>query len=215
LESKLRPIINKVEQDLNELKINSQSRDKKQRKKFNLKFQMQLGRSTFTVGTKNFTFPHNFMRGKGVNMNEVCSGSRSGKVKRIYILLHEILLLIDQNFAGLDNDWVVNISAMTKGSHYVKKHVDKEDIDSQYAFTLGSFTGGILRSYNNLGEFKDINNFRRVVRFDGRLPHEVSQVLSGCRYSIIFFKLYDRRMTRSAPILNNPKFVTNFIAPEL
>ena len=80
---------------------------------------MQLGRSTYTVGTKHFTHPHNFIRGKGVNMIEICSGSRSGKVKRIYIILQEILLLIDPNFAGVDNDWVVNISAMTKGSHYV------------------------------------------------------------------------------------------------
>ena len=214
MESKLRPKIHILQQLLNNLNIRTQARDKKLRKIFNYNFQFHIERTCQALGSINFTRPHKCIACKGVNMHEVYDGTRSEKIKSIYIVLQNIIRIINSEYAGDNNDWVVNISAMTKGSHYNKKPIDKEDIDSQNAFTLGSFPGGILRSYNNLGIMKDINNFRRVVRFDGRLPHEVSQVLSGCRYSVIFFKLYDRRMTRrSAPILNNPKFVTNFIAP--
>lgn len=57
-----------------------------------------MGRSTYTVGTINFTHPYNFIAGKGVNMHEVCNGTRSGKVKQIYIILQEIIMLIDSDY---------------------------------------------------------------------------------------------------------------------
>ena len=195
--------------------MRTQSRDKKLRKKFNCLWQVQVGRSIQALGCRNFSNPHNFINGKGVYMQNISDSKRTNWVKDVYKICQQIIRKIDYEYAGDNDDWVVNISAMTNTGHYIKKHTDKRDIDSQYAFTLGSFTGGILSSYNKLNIKKELNNYRRVVCFDGRLPHEVSAVVSGLRYSVIFYKVYDRRMTISAPILNNPKFVTNFIAPKL
>ena len=190
--------------------LRSQSRDKNC-KKFKYLWQVHMGRTTYTLGCRNFTYPHNFIPGKGVFMKNVLDGKQTDWVKDVYKICQQLIRKINYDYAGENDDWVVNISAMTNTGHYIKKHTDKCDIDSQYAFTFGSFTGGTLCSYNHLNIKNDINNFRRVVRFDGRLPHEVSPVLSGFRYSVIFFKVFDRRLLCSTPILHMPKYVTSYI----
>ena len=189
--------------------MRSQARDKKC-KNFKYLWQVHMGRTTQCLGARNFCYPHNFVAGKGVYMHDISSSKRTRWIKDVYRLCRKIIRKIDFEYAGEKDDWVVNISAMNNKSHYIKKHIDKSDIDSQYGFTLGNYKGGTLSSYNELGVKIELKNCRRIVRFDGRLPHEVSPVISGERYSIIFFKLFDRRMSIPAPILGQPKYV-NFL----
>lgn len=88
--------------------------------------------------------------------------------------------------------------------HYVDKHVDDQDIQYQYGIVLGAnCSGGELTCWNSDGSQQTVDYQYKVLKMDGRLPHEVApfRVKSGGRrYCVIFFKLYDRMMTESAPI---------------
>ena len=52
----------------------------------------------------------------------------------------------------------------------------------------------------------DVDTRNRIVRFDGRLDHEVLE-FKGVRYTVIFYKNYDRRILQEAPILMKPDVV--------
>ena len=89
---------------------------------------------------------------------------------------------------------------------HVKKHVDGNDISHQYALTLGNYHGAKVRTYdeqeNVLGEF---DYYKRPCKFDGRLPHEViTDNFHGTRFTLVWFKCYDHRMTKPAPIFYTP-----------
>ena len=77
--------------------------------------------------------------------------------------------------------------------HYVKKHVDDQDITFQYGLALGDFTGGELTCWAEDGSTQTLDYTRKVLKMDGRLPHEVCE-FSGERYCVIFYKLFDRTM---------------------
>ena len=59
------------------------------------------------------------------------------------------------------------------------EHVDNQDIMYQYLFTLGNYKGGNLVCKTSDDNTVVINNRRRFVRFDGRLPHKVQKIISG------------------------------------
>ena len=51
------------------------------------------------------------------------------------------------------------------------------------------------------------NNRNKILKFDGRYVHDVTQLLSGTRYSVIFYKLWDRRLRNPQPLLVAPVFL--------
>ena len=101
--------------------------------------------------------------------------------------------------------------------HYVRRHVDDKDIQFQYAIVLGDgVTGGDLRLWNTDGSSQTINYLHKVVKMDGRLPHEVLP-FTGTRFCVIFYKLDDRQMNCAAPIYEPASIVadcTRFFPPE-
>ena len=102
---------------------------------------------------------------------------------------------------------MVNFSCMTNPSqHYVKKQVDDQDITFQYGLALGDFTGGELMCWAEDGSTQTLDYTRKVLKMDGRLPHEVCE-FSGERYCVIFYKLFDRTMHAKAPIFPKAQFV--------
>ena len=121
----------------------------------------------------------------------------------------ELIRLIDPDFAA--GEYVVNYSCMEGGSdHYVRKHVDKDDISFQYAMALGPYEGAVLRVYGEDGEtvLGDFDYKYRVCKMDGRVPHElILDNFTGTRFCVIWFKSYDARKTQADPIFTTPCFV--------
>ena len=106
--------------------------------------------------------------------------------------------------------------------HYVKKHDAKDGflrfgknnelrrchhVAFQYTVVLGSEiitpacarSGGELKLWGSDGSTQVIDAYRKVVKMDARLPHEVC-AFKGMRYSITYYKLSDRRMTGAMDI---------------
>ena len=85
---------------------------------------------------------------------------------------------------------------MSKHSHHVACHTDRGDVTFQYALSLGEFEGALLRCYTapDKSSFVDFDTKNTIVKFDGRLPHEVvKDGFRGKRFSVIFFKSFDAR----------------------
>ena len=52
-----------------------------------------------------------------------------------------------------------------------------------------------------------INNSRRFLRFDGRLPHKVEGLIYRTRCPFKFYKNYDRNINGRLPILSIPQYM--------
>ena len=98
---------------------------------------------------------------------------------------------------------------MTSRSHHVRRHTDGEDITHQYALALGEYDGALLRCYDPQGNFTDFDYKNKIVKLDGRLPHEVVGMteFQGERFSVIAYKNYDSRMSVEDPIFEKATFV--------
>lgn len=100
---------------------------------------------------------------------------------------------------------------MDSPDHYVKKHVDKDDITYQYIFSFGNYSGDVkLFVYDNVGNFTGSFDCKdKILKVDGRLPHRVCKTPNfyGDRFAVIWYKSYDVRITAPMPILHNPHFV--------
>jgi hypothetical protein len=188
-----------------------QARDKKHKNSFSLEWQFAAGRSvralTTKAGNPTWCYKHNFIDGKGVYMKDVADSTKSPAQKALYAKACEILPLIDADYAGQYKDYVVNFSCMSDSElHYVHKHTDADDIQFQYAVVLGNCTGGELKVWDSRGDTHIIDYRNKILKLDGRLPHEVMP-FQGRRYCIIWYKLFDRRMTVAAPIFEPARIV--------
>ena len=101
---------------------------------------------------------------------------------------------------------------MDRHTHYVKKHVDDQDISHQYALGLGDYAGAELRVWNKTqSNFQDFDYRHKVLKMDGRNYHElVSKKFEGERFTVIWYKHYDHRMNQADPIFDTPKVVWSF-----
>ena len=197
-------LFDQLESKLSEGKLHSQRRNKN-KSTFSLDWQFGLGRVTNALGATGFTTPHNFLK-KGVFMKSVLDTDISAWKKDLWVLAKQLILHIDPGYAAHE-DYVVNFSCMTDSKkHYVKRHVDDQDITFQYGLALGDFTGGELTCWKKDGTTTTVDYTRKILKMDGRLAHEVKP-FSGKRFCVIFYKLYDRTMTDKAPILEAPYFV--------
>jgi len=188
-----------------------QQRDKKKKATFSLEWQFYVGRSirakTTEQGNPTWCHEHNFKAGKGVYLRDVADSTKSPQQKILYTKACELLSLIDPDYAGDHKDFVINFSCMSKPiQHYVKKHTDAGDIQFQYALVLGDCTGGDLKLWDSRGNEHVLNYHNKILKLDGRLPHEVMP-FTGRRYCIIWYKVFDRRMTRPAEIFEPAEII--------
>ena len=110
---------------------------------------------------------------------------------KLYKMACTLLKMINKQWAGSNDDFVVQFSCMDIESH-IEIHTDKDDVSSQFAISLGEYKGGQLMVYNdNLSTYIPVVNKRKMVQFDGRKKHFVTKVTEGERYYIVFFKSYD------------------------
>ena len=213
LMSKIKNILD----ERNEKGLKGQYRDKTKKKKFNLKSAFLLGATTNALGasknkdgSSNFGTPHNIpeKKGKCVCLKPVLERVLPKWKKDLWTLSRQLIEIIDPDFAI--GEYVVNYSTMTDPTHYVKKHTDSDDISYQYGMSLGDYEGTFkTRIYDADDDVVgDYNYKNRVLKMDGRLPHEViTEGFKGVRHCVIFFKSYDHRKSVCDPILETPCFV--------
>ena len=196
--------------------MSGQYRDKLKKKNFNLQSAFLSGATTNALGaspnkegTSNFGTPHNIpeKRGKGACLTPVLERKLPKWEKQLWVLSEKLIKLIDPEFA--EGEYVVNYSTMTEPKHHVKKHTDSHDISYQYGLSLGNYEGSfktrIYDKHDNMEGDYDYKN--RVLKMDGRLPHEViSEGFSGVRHCVIFYKSYDYRKTVCDPVFDTPRF---------
>ena len=120
----------------------------------------------------------------------------------LYRLARELLEQVDPDYA-LNGDFVVQFACTDDAEiHFVKKHTDSHDVSHQYILGLGDYAGGELRCHNG-DTHTDLDIKCRLWKVDGRLPHEVLP-FKGTRFTVIWFKNYDRRQTRVADVQLQP-----------
>ena len=195
-----------IEKILRKVKAKKQYRDQK-KERFNLEWAFLLGHNISALGAKSFETPHNFKKGKGVCVTPVEERNIAKWKKELWALSKELITMIDPDFAA--GEYVVNYACMTQPEHFVKKHVDSDDISHQYSMALGEYSGAYLRCYdeedNVLGDF---DYQYEVCKMDGRLPHElISDDFEGERFCVVWFKTYDHRKTEPDPICREPCFM--------
>ena len=112
--------------------------------------------------------------------------------KKLYYAAYEIINNIDNWWTGDKHDVVMQFACMDKNS-YVYVHSDK-DVSLQFVTSFGQYSGGELMLYNEeMNKFEHIETYNQIVQFDGRYKHYVTNVTNGIRYSIVFYKMFDRR----------------------
>ena len=187
-----------IEQMMMHLSARTQKRNMR-RDTLSFAWQTSIGRSVQALGATGFHTPHNIHKHLGVFMPTDLASSLTKPRRLLYLRARTLIHILDPQFAAND-DWVVQFSLMTdSNTHYVRQHVDDMDITFQYALQLGSpMEGGLLRTWSSKNSFTDTNYWHKIIRFDGRLPHEVVGAFQGHRANIIFYKVYDRNMPAPA-----------------
>ena len=123
--------------------------------------------------------------------------------KDLYSLSYILIYNIDKEWTGEFHDVVVQFSCMDKNS-YVYIH-DDNDVSSQFIMTFGEYTGGKFKLFDEKSKkFQYVYTYNKIVQLDGRLKHCVTKVKHGKRYSVIFYKMVDRRY-ENQPIFNGIK----------
>jgi hypothetical protein len=127
--------------------------------------------------------------------------------KKLWSLSKELLALYDKEFAS--GEFVVQFSKMSSPDHDVPIHTDDNDISYQYHVTLGDYENVYLECYNREGNIHSyFSQPYQMLKVDGRLKHQVRHVyMKGVRYSVIFYKLYDRNIILSEDIFFPPEYV--------
>ena len=114
------------------------------------------------------------------------------KYKHVWDLAVSCLAQFDTEFAQGFTDM-----ALTK-NFIASPHIDKYDVDAQYAMSLGDFGkmgGGELCVEESPCSVAVINTYMRLAKMDGRFTHWVSGY-SGERFSIVFYRTEGPRATK-------------------
>lgn len=189
------------------LRTQYRKKDASKRRVFNCKFSFTVGYNTGAKNSNNFPYPHKFKKGKGVHFRKIEDMTYEPYEMVLWFLCRRIIKLIDKKFAS--GQYVVSFSKIDDPKHFVKKHIDKQDITYQYAMALGNYKGAFLRIYDEHNKvIGDYNYRRRIFKMDGRRPHEViMEGFKGTRYCVIWFKSTDINMWGEAPMFETPSFV--------
>ena len=108
-----------------------------------------------------------------------------------------LINLCCKSWTGPDEDYIIQFACMDKDSR-VPPHIDN-DICTQCSISFGQYLGGSLYVLNrNSNRYEILDNHKRMIQFDGRNYHYVSNVIEGERYSVVYFKKFDRRFQMKA-----------------
>ena len=196
-----------------------QHRDKN-KLKLSLRGSFKVGNASCQPGHIQFVnkipyfIKHNFKNTgvwiKPVKVQRADDRKFTKEMHTAYKLALKIMKLVDPDY--VKGEHVVNFSFMNRRKHYVKKHVDDMDISHQYALGLGEYEGAELRVWNkDQSNFQDFDYRHKMLKMDGRNYHElITNNFEGERFTVIWYKHYDHRMTQADPILDTPEVVWSF-----
>ena len=190
-------LLSHIEVILKSIKLNRQISDKDHKIK-KLKFQFMIGRTvTRYKQTSDEYMVHPLNKNLFVRMSIVNERRKLSRKKiELYNISVKLLMRHNKEWCGKDEDFVLQVSCMDKDS-FVKVHCDENDISTQHIITFGQYEGGILHVWNSKNKSYDaVLTDGSLLEFDGRKRHYVSPVTDGERYSLIFFKMYDRRLSK-------------------
>lgn len=196
-----------------------QHRDGKKKAKFSLRGSFKVGNGSCNPGHMKYVnkkpyFKKHTFKKVGVFTKPPDVQLAHKKITQIkyiaYKLAREIIQKVDPDYA--QGEYEVNFSCMDRPTHYVKRHVDDQDISHQYALGLGEYKGAELRVWNKTqSNFQDFDYRHKMLQMDGRNYHElVSNKFEGERFTVIWYKTYDHRKTQADPILDTPEVVWSF-----
>ena len=174
-------------------------------------WERAVGRSTQAGSPNNFEQPAMgyLFPTFGVYMGEIAQRVCRTKVEKwlqvAFAIAAEIIETVDPEWSGDHKDFVVQFSRM-EPSDFCKQHIDRHNVSHAYALSLGSYSGGELICYDKQHTFAgkvieskhanrtSISTHNSIVKFEGRLKHSVGTINSGVRFSIIWYKKWDRRL---------------------
>ena len=171
------------------------------------RFQFSIGR-TVTRFNKNYICykQHKWKKNRWVNMMCVQERNIPDWKKELYEISYKLIQSINNYWVGEHEDFIVQFACMDENSR-VGIHVDN-DISSQFVLTFGQYTGGQLMIYNNdLDVYIKVDTNNVIIQFDGRNKHYVSNIQNGLRYSVVYYKKFDRRYNEQ-PIFTRIKTYT-------
>ena len=204
-------LVHKLTDHLVKIKISTQKRNK-ERNEHNLAFQFSMGVSSNAANATGFELGTTWVReipgrpGRAAFVRPVLEDPRLPAWKKeIWKLCVDLITKIDPQWAGVKEEFAVSISKINSPFHFVRNHVDKDDVCRQVVFFLGDFSGAYLRLFSHSGDFEDVNLFPgMVLEMDGRLPHElVLKDFVRVRHGLFFYKPFDSRLSSPTAITSN------------
>jgi hypothetical protein len=89
--------------------------------------------------------------------------------------------------------------------------MDDGDISWQIGLHMGSWSGAKLICYTADGLEISSHSKPGIIKFDGRLPHEVVfEDFQGVRYSVICFQAWHEDKLETDPIFSFPKQLSSW-----
>uniref|UniRef100_A0A7S3LD34 Uncharacterized protein n=1 Tax=Amphora coffeiformis TaxID=265554 RepID=A0A7S3LD34_9STRA len=94
------------------------------------------------------------------------------------------------------------------------RHIDDKDLSPQIALGLGDYSGGDVMTWETENSLTPVLQSIKyqIVKLDGRYPHHALAPDSGTRFSLYFYKLFDRRWTKSRPKSFPPQVLHSWAA---
>lgn len=197
----------------------SQHRDGKRKRQFNVRGSFKVGLASINPGHKQFIgkkpyFIQHNMKDTGVwtappaiqyDMGKICYNKALA-----WLFAAHIIECVDPHYEA--GEYEVNFSMMDSSKHYVRKHIDGDDISYQYALGLGKYKGAMLRVWSSdQATYQDFDYHHKILKLDGRNYHElVTHNFQGERFTVIWYKTYDHRMSQPDPIYDTPTIVFDF-----
>jgi hypothetical protein len=175
----------------------------------------------FTINSRNFKAfrePHNILshahRNLGICRIHPYEKNLRDWEKNLFFLGTELFSFVVPNF--VEKQYNIQFSKMssTNPNTMVKCHTDYNDISHQYMVNFGSWTGAEIVCYSpdsSSSSFREIFSFsqpRKVLKFDGRFPHEVRlNNFKGDRYSVILYQTWHEHKFQPDPLVFRPSIV--------
>jgi hypothetical protein len=206
--------------DLMERALQTVSSSKTYRFKKSWSWAFQMGWTTQrSTKMKSFPIPHNITGEKGlccrgINPTHPLRKKAEEWQKDLFVIAKQMFQLIIPDF--LEKQFVFHFGKMTSSSLPVPLHRDRKDISHQYVIHFGDWEGAELICYdaqvkNNAKKpnFKSSER-RRLIKFDGRLYHEVKKYehFTGTRFTIVCYQMWHEDKTKSDPLFHEPQFIT-------
>jgi hypothetical protein len=171
----------------------------------------------YTINSRNFKAfkePHNIWsyanRNLGICHTHPSEKNLNDRKKNLFFCATELFSFVVPNF--VEKQYNIQFSKMSSSNPntMVEWHTDDNDISHQYMVNFGSWTGAEIVCYSPdpSSSFQEIFSFseqRKVLKFDGRLPHEVRlNNFEGDRYSVILYQTWHENKFQPDPIVFCP-----------